>query len=194
MTSYSKKALKLAAEDVVFARIIAAPEPNEALQNLKNYMWLKKTEKFVTSAWVPAALDAREGIFKEPTAYSSDEIEKEEITEVQNYFRRFNLYSDLLAGVSDKPFTDYLYDITVEDFRSLLQDKRGMDAAREIQILYQDGVLASDLGGSQLHRYMEQLGLPYIPTVNHLNTARRGEIKKGRYNMANSRAKGEKYL
>lgn len=194
MTSYNKKALKLAAEDAIFARILAAPEPNEALQKLKNYMWLKKTEKFVTYAWVLAAIDAREGLFKEVTDYSSDEIEKEEIAEVQNYFRRFNLYSDLLSGVCEKPFSDYLYDITVEDFRMLIQDKRGMDAAREIQLLYQEGVLASDLGGSQLHRYMEQLGLPYIPTVNHLNTARRGEIPKARYNMAKSHAKNEPFI
>ncbi|MDE6340209.1 MAG: hypothetical protein K2K97_10560, partial [Muribaculaceae bacterium] len=79
-----------------------------------------------------------------------------------------------------KPFSDYLYGITIEDFRVLMKDLTGMDSAREIQRLYKEGVLADDLGGSQLHRYMERLGLPYIPTINHLNSAKRGEIPRGR--------------
>ena len=69
-----------------------------------------------------------------------------------------------------------------------------MDAAREIQILYRNQTLSDDLGGSQLYRYMEQLGLPYIPTINHLNAARRGEISKGRYNMKKSREVEERYI
>ena len=193
MNTYSNKAFEKASEDVVFARILTAPEPEKALRKLSNHLWIKKTEKFITSVWVLSAIDAKNGIFKDPRDYSNDSIELEEIEAVQNHFRRFNEYADLLARNSEKPFTDYLYGISVEDFRALLQHKRGMDAAREIQSLYKEGILAEDLGGSQLHRYMEQMGLPYIPTVNHLNAARRGEITKGRYNMTKSRAKEEKY-
>ena len=194
MNTYSKRAIEKASADVVFARILTSPDPDNALRKMANCIWLKKTEKFVTSAWVMAAIDAKNGIFKDAETYSADEIELDEIKSVQSHFRKFNEYADLLSGTDGKPFSDYLYGITIEEFRELLQDKRGMDAAREIQLLYRDGTLASDLGGSQLHRYMEQLGLPYIPTVNHLNTARRGEIPKGRYNMIKSRANDERYL
>lgn len=194
MTTYNKRVLERAKTDVVFARIFVAPDPSKALKKLEHYMWLKITERLATNAWVIPALDAREGLFRHPTAYSSDAVEIEEIEKVQNHIRKFSEYADLLAGASEAPFTDYLNGISVEDFRCLLICKRGMDAAREIQSLYKEGTLAQDLGGSKLHRYMEQLGLPYIPTVNHLNAARRGEITKAKYNMANSRAKDEKYF
>lgn len=192
MTSYNKRALEFAKGDVVFARILVAPDPVKALKRLEHQMWLQTTEYLLTSAWVIPALDAREGVNKTPFEYSDDPLEIEEIERIQNLVRKFKEYSDLLAGTSDRPFTDYLNGITVEDFRCLMTGKRGMDAAREIQLLYKKGALAPDLGGSQLHRYMEQLDLPYIPTVNHLNAARRCEITNGRYNMAKSRAKEEK--
>lgn len=194
MNTCAKNAIEKATSDMVFARILTAPEPGKAMRKLSNYLWIQKTAKLVSSVWVQAAIDAKNGIFKDSHHYSNERIELEEIEVVQNHFRRFNEYADLLAGISEKPFSDYLYGISVEDFRALLQHKRGMDAAREIQLLYKKGALAEDLGGSQLHRYMEQMGLPYIPTINHLNAARRGEITKGRYNMTKSRAKQEKLL
>lgn len=194
MTKHKKLAIERAKTDVVFARILAAPDPIKALKKLEHYMWLNMTDRLATYAWVIPALDVREGVVKDPSEYSTDPIEIEEIERVQNHIRKFNEYADLLAGSSEKPFTDYLNGITVEDFRCMLVDKRGMDASRKIQYLYQDQALSTDLGGSELHRYMEQLGLPYIPTVNHLNMARRGQISKGRYNMTKSREKEEKYL
>lgn len=194
MTAHNKRALERAKTDVVFARIFVAADAPKALKSLEHKMWINMTEQCATDAWVIPALDARDGVFKCPTDYSDDPIEVEEIEKIQSHIRRFNEYAELLVGTREKPFTDYLDGITVEGFCSLLVDKRGMDAAREIQYLYQVHALADDLGGSQLHRYMEQLGLPYVPTVNHLNAARRGEIAKGRYNMRKSRANEERLL
>lgn len=194
MTVHNKRALERAKTDVVFARILTALDPIKAMNKQDRYEWFAITKRFVTTAWVIPAIDAREGRFNNPSCYSSDPLELDEIEKVQTHIRRFNEYADLLAGTSERPFTDYLNGITVEDFRSLLVDKRGMDAAREIQFLYKNQILSEDLGGSLLYRYMEQLGLPYIPTINHLNAARRGEISKGRYNMKRSRETDEQYL
>lgn len=194
MTVHNKRTLERAKTDVVFARILTALDPIKAMNKQDRYEWFAITKRFVTTAWVIPAIDAREGRFNNPSCYSSDPLELDEIEKVQTHIRRFNEYADLLAGTSERPFTDYLNGITVEDFRSLLVDKRGMDAAREIQFLYKNQILSEDLGGSLLYRYMEQLGLPYIPTINHLNAARRGEISKGRYNMKKSREKDERYL
>ena len=194
MTVHNKRALERAKTDVVFARILTALDPIKAMNKQDRYEWFAITKRFVTTAWVIPAIDAREGRFNNPSCYSNDPLELDEIEKVQTHIRRFNEYADLLAGTSERPFTDYLNGITVEDFRSLLVDKRGMDAAREIQFLYKNQILSEDLGGSLLYRYMEQLGLPYIPTINHLNAARRGEISKGRYNMKKSREKDERYL
>lgn len=193
MTVYNKRALERAKVDAVFARILTAIEPIKAMNRQDRYEWFGITKRFITTAWVIPALDAREGRFNNPSDYSTDHLELEEIEKAQNHIRRFNEYADLLAGTSEKPFTDYLNGITVEDFRCLLVDKRGMEAAREIQLLYKTQTLSDDLGGSQLHRYMEQIGLPYIPTINHLNAARRGEISRGRYNMKKSREVEERY-
>lgn len=193
-TSYERRAMELVSIDPYFRRIYAALEPIKAMRKLQNYIWFNMTEKFIGDAWVFAAIDAKNGIFNEPVTYSKDEIEVEEIQRVQDYFRRFNLYAELLSCSGDTPFSNYLKGISVEDFRMLLKDLRGMDAAREIQRLYKEEVIDMDLGGSKLHVFMEQLGLPYIPTVNHLNAARRGEISKGRYNISKSRARDEKYL
>ena len=194
MNTYSKKAFDKAVSDVVFARIFTALDPEKALLKLSNYLWLKKTAKFVTTTWVYAAIDAKNGIFKDPKEYTSDPIELEEIEVVQKHFNRFNEYADLLAGTSESPFSDYLNGISIEDFRILVQDLRGNDAAREIQRLYKEGVISYDLGGSQLHRYMEQLGLKYIPTVSKLNEARRSEIPNRGYDMTKSRGRDEKFL
>lgn len=194
MTLHNKRALECAKVDAVFARILTALEPIKAMNKQERYEWSGITKRFITTAWVIPALDAREGRFNTPSDYSCDPLEQGEIEKVQNHIRRFNEYADLLAGTREKPFTDYLNGITVEDFRCLLVNKRGMDAAREIQILYRNQTLSDDLGGSQLYRYMEQLGLPYIPTINHLNAARRGEISKGRYNMKKSREVEERYI
>ena len=194
MTVHNKRALERAKTDVVFARILTALDPIKAMNKQDRYEWFAITKRFVTTAWVIPAIDAREGRFNNPSCYSNDPLELDEIEKVQTHIRRFNEYADLLAGTSERPFTDYLNGITVEDFRSLLVDKRGMDAAREIQFLYKNQILSEDLGGSLLYRYMEQLGLLYIPTINHLNAARRGEISKGRYKMKRSREKDEQYL
>lgn len=194
MTVHNKRALERAKVDAVFARILTAIEPIKAMNRQDRYEWFGITKRFITTAWVIPALDAREGRFNSPSDYSTDHLELEEIEKAQNHIRRFNEYADLLAGTSEKPFTDYLNGITVEDFRCLLVDKRGMEAAREIQLLYKNQTLSDDLGGSQLHRYMEQIGLPYIPTINHLNAARRGEISRGRYNMKKSREVEERYI
>lgn len=194
MTVHNKRALERAKVDAVFARILTAVEPIKEMNRQDRYEWFGITKRFITTAWVIPALDAREGRFNNPSDYSTDHLELEEIEKAQNHIRRFNEYADLLAGTSEKPFTDYLNGITVEDFRCLLVDKRGMEAAREIQLLYKNQTLSDDLGGSQLHRYMEQIGLPYIPTINHLNAARRGEISRGRYNMKKSREVEERYI
>lgn len=180
--------------DPFFARIYTAPDPQKALRKLQNHMWLQKTDKFIGNSWPLAAIDAKNGVFKNPADYTNVEIEIEEIAIVQDFFRCFNKYADLLSCTGKNPFSDYLYGISVEDFRMLLKDQRGMDAAREIQRLYKEGILSNDLGGTKLHSFMEELGLPYIPTVNHLNAAKRGEISKGRYNMSKSRARDEKFL
>lgn len=194
MKNISRRALELAHKDPLFARIITSPDPLETKKYYEKVLWIRKTGKFATDAWVLAAIDAKNGIFKNPATYSDDEVAIAEIMVVQEHFRRFNEYTEILSFTGDDPFSGYLNGITVEEFRILLKDLRGMDAAREIQRLYKDGIIDNDLGGSRLHGFMEQLGLPYIPTVNHLNAARRGEISKGRYNMTKSRARDEKYL
>lgn len=193
-TSYERRAMELIPVDIDFRRIYAALEPNEVMGRLQNDIWLNMTKKFVGNAWAFAAIDAKNGIFKEPEKYSTDNVEIEEIIAVQKHIRRFNEYAELLLCTGQESLHGYLSGITVQDFRNKLKDLRGMDAAREIQRLYKEGIIDDDLGGSKLHAFMEQLGLPYIPTVNHLNAARRGEISKGRYNMSKSRAKDEKYL
>lgn len=186
--------MELARKDPLFARIITAPDPFETKKYFDKYLWIRKTNKFATVAWIKAAIDAKNGIFRDPTAYSEDEMEIEEIIEVQEHFRRFNEYTGILAGIGDDPFSNYLNGITEDEFKNLLKDLRGMDAAREIQRLYKEEIIDNDLGGSKLHRFMEQLGMPYIPTVNHLNSARRGEVPIGRYNMAKSRARDDRYI
>lgn len=193
-TSYERRIMELVMRDPIFARIYTAPDSQKALRKLQGNIWLQKTEKFIGSSWPLAAIDAKNGIYKNPADYTMDEIEVEEITTVQVFYRRFNEYADLLSGTGNNPFSYYLYGISIEDFRMLLKDLRGMDAAREIQRLYKEGILSDDLGGTKLHSFMEELGLPYIPTVNHLNAAKRGEISKGRYNMSKSRASDEKFL
>lgn len=179
---------------MVFARILTAFDSQKALGEQANADWRQLTNKFVTSAWIAAAIDSKNGSFKNPDHYASNETERDEVIAVQNHFLKYNEYSILLAGSSEAPFSDYLNDISVEDFCNLMQDLRGNDAAREIQRLYKGGVIADDLGGSQLYRYMEQLGLKYIPTVSKLNEARRGEIPKRRYNMTKSRGRDEKFM
>ncbi len=187
MTRHNENAKERALRDPIFARIFLAPDPKKALLNQQEYMWCHLTKRLATTVWVIPAMDAREGNFKDPSLYSTDPTEMEEIEKVQNHFRRFSEYRAMLAGIGEKPFTDYLNGLSVEGFIQLMQPLRGMDAARAIQKLYKDGILDEDLGGSQLHRFMEELGLPYIPTVNHLNAARRGEVSKGRYNMSKKR-------
>lgn len=194
MKTIGRRALELARKDPLFARIITAQDPLETKKHFEKSLWIRKTGKFATDTWVLAAIDAKNGNFKNPTSYSDDEVEIEEIIVVQEHFRRFNEYTEILSGTGDDPFSGYLNGITVEEFRILLKDLRGMDAAREIQRLYKEELIDNDLGGSKLHGFMEQLGLPYIPTVNHLNAAKRGEVSKGRYNMTKSRIRDEKYL
>ncbi|MDE6335269.1 MAG: hypothetical protein K2L34_01745 [Muribaculaceae bacterium] len=194
MNSYSKKAFDKAASDVVFARILTAFDPQKALGEQANADWRHLTENFVTSAWISAAIDYKNGNFKNPDHYASNETERDEVIAVQNHFQKYSEYAILLAGVGEVPFSDYLNGISMEDFRGLMQNLRGNDAAREIQRLYKEGVIADDLGGSQLHRYMKQLGLKYIPTVSKLNEARRGEISKKGYDMTKSRGRDEKFL
>lgn len=193
MTMHQKRAIERAKTDVVFARILASPDPIKSLDMQNRDEWFITTERFVTTAWITPALDARTGIFNAPSDYSSDPTEIEEIEKAQNLIRKFSEYADLLAGTNEKPFTDYLNGITVEDFRYQMAGKKGMEVAREIQRLYQNQILSDDLGGTQLYRYMKELGFSYIPTVNHLNEARRGEIPKGRYNMSKSRRRNEKF-
>ena len=194
MNSYSKKAFDKAASDVVFARILTAFDPSNALGEQANSDWRHLTEKFVTLAWIAAAIDSKNGNFKDPDHYASNETERDEVIAVQNHIRKYNEYAILLSGAGESPFSDYLNDISVEDFCELMQDLRGNDAAREIQRLYKEGFIAKDLGGSLLHRYMEQLGLRYIPTISKLNEARRDEIPKRGYDMAKSRGRDEKFL
>ena len=194
MNTYSKKAFDKAASDVVFARILTAFDPSKALGEQANSDWRHLTEKFVTPAWIAAAVDSKNGVFKDPGFYTSNEIERDEVIAVQNHIRKYNEYTILLSGAGESPFSDYLNDISVEDFCELMQDLRGNDAAREIQRLYKEGIIAKDLGGSLLHRYMEQLGLRYIPTISKLNEARRGEIPKRGYDMTKSRGRDEKFL
>lgn len=189
-----KKLLEIAALDVEFARILTAPDSALALRERANTAWLQLNEGLVTSAWISAALDSKKGIFKDPSHYASNETERDEVIAVQNHFRKYNEYAIILSGTSESPFSDYLNDISVEDFCKLMQNLRGNDAAREIQRLYKEGLIEDDLGGSQLHRYMEQLGLKYIPTVSKLNEARRGEIPKRGYDMTKSRGRDEKFL
>lgn len=194
MNMCNNKAIELAATDVVFARILTSPEPLKAMRRLQLNMWLQMTDKFVSEVWVYAAIDAKEGIFKPPMSYTTDIHEQEEINHIHKHFKRFNQYADMLSRCKEKPFSDYLNGISVADFRTLLQHLRGMDAAREIQALYMESAIDHDLGGSQLHRYMVELELPYVPTVNHLNAARRGEISKGRYDMSRSRSKNKQFM
>lgn len=194
MTSYKTAAMRLADEDMVFAIIYGAPNPLDTLRKLAVRKWDELTSHFVTHDWVRAALYAKKGIYKSPTAFTQSPDGIEEIKEVQSYYRKFNEYASLLSSTGEKPLSDYLNGISVEDFRTTLLPLRGMDAARAIQKMYESGTLDSDLGGTQLHRYMEQLELPYIPTVSHLNSAKRNEITEARYNMTKSRDKNEKFL
>lgn len=186
MTVHNKKAIERAKQDPLFARILLASDPKRALDKQQEYMWIHLTEQLTTTAWVIPAMDIRAGKFKDPSDYSDNPNEIKEIETVQDFFRRYSEYASLLAGTGVKPFTDYLNGMSVVEFIQLLQPLTGMDAARAIQKLYKERILDDDLGGSQLHRYMEELGLPYIPTVNHLNAARRGEISKGRGNKNKS--------
>lgn len=192
-TIYNKRAIKLANEDIVFASIITAANPTKALDAFQEKSWMLLTASFQTTAWFTAAMDMKRGIFKMPEAYSDDPTEISEIKSVQEHTQKFAEYSALITGNGADPLSDYLYGITIEEFRNLMVNLRGLDAAREIQRLYKDGALAHDLGGSKLHRFMEQLNLPYIPSVNQLNNARRGEINPARYNMEKSRTRRRIY-
>lgn len=194
MTTHNQKAIELASIDRVFAQIFMASNPQDVLRELETQSWLEITGHMTGCKWIVAALDAKQGKDKAPTAYSLDPDEVREVEMVLNHYRRFEKYSTLLISSGAKPLTDYLVGITPMDLRDLLRNLRGMDAAREIQRLYKEGAIDDDLGGSQLHRYLKSLGLKYIPTINHLNAARRGEISKGRYNMAKSRKQNEKLL
>ena len=194
MNSYSKTAFDKAASDKVFAQILTAFDPQKALGEQANADWRYLTEKFVTSAWIAAAIDSKNGSFKNPDYYASNETERDEVVAVQNHFEKYSEYAILLAGTGDTPFSDYLNGISVEDFCNIMQDLRGNDAAREIQRLYKEGVLSYDLGGSDLHSYMKQLRFKYIPSISKLNEAKRGAIPKRRYNMTKSRSRDEKYL
>lgn len=189
MTNHYRRAIELASVDKVFAQILTSVNPEKVLQEVEARVWLNLTNDMNGKLWPLAAIDAKQGIKKRPMDYSNDLSEVAEIEVVQSHFSRFGGYAAILAGAGEDPFTNYLYGINAEDFRALLKDKQGMDMAREIQSLYKEGIIAADLGGSKLHRYMEQLSLSYIPTVNHLNAARRGEITEGRYNMTKSRMK-----
>jgi hypothetical protein len=186
-----KKPKELAKQDPIFAKIYFSPNPRNTCDRLLEKIWLNIVAKFIGNAWIFAAIDESENIHKDPSKYTTDAGEIEEVTKVQAYFNRRRLYYNTLANCGEKPFSDYLYNISVDDFRALMSNLRGMDAAREIQNLYKEGILAPDLGGTQLHRFMEQLNLPYIPTVNHLNEAKRGEIPTPKYDMRKSRMRSE---
>lgn len=186
-----KNVKELIKQDPIFAYICISPNPKAACRRFLEKLWVSTTGKNVGEAWIYAALDEKNGIIKDPSVYSTDEAEIEEVRKVHEFFNRSRLYYNTLASCCNKPFSDYLYNITVDDFRALMSNLRGMDAAREIQNLYKEGILAPDLGGSLLHRFMEQLNLPYIPTVNHLNEAKRGEIPAPKYDMKKSRMRSE---
>lgn len=194
MNRNNKKAIERATVDLEFARILTASDPENALRELQTSKWLRLTQEFVTSAWISSAIDAQNGIFKVPASYASNDIELREVLVVQDHFRKYNEYATLLAGASETPFSYYLNGMTVAEFRERMQSLRGNDVAREIQRLYKEHIIVDDLGGSQLHRYMEQLGLKSVPSISKLNEAKRGVIPKGRYNMAKSRGNDEKYL
>lgn len=193
MTIHHKKAETLAKEDHLFTRIFAAKVPVATLTALESAEWLDLTSEMTSYEWVMAAIDCKSGIFKTPDSYSPNTESQKEISLIQDHYRRFNHYAAIIAGLGENPFTDYLNGITVNEFIDCMRNLRGMDAAREVQYLFQEGKIDHDLGGSQLHRYMEDLSLPYIPTINHLNAARRGEDPQANYDMTKSRKRNEKY-
>lgn len=175
-------------QDKTLARILLSSNPLHSLSSIEHEEWLSLTEDLKGEAWKQFALDYRNGKHRHWVHYSKDEVELEELRVVYEHLEKFSNYRQIMTVGCESPFSDYLSNnISVEDFYDLMRPLRGMDAAREIQRLYKEGVISSDLGGTKLHAYMENLGLPFIPTVNHLNEARRGEIPAPRYNMSKSR-------
>ncbi len=183
MLKFSKEQL----QDRTFARIVLAPNPESAIDKIQDDEWLLLTGSFVGVAWIMCAHDYRNGVSQPPKTYSTKTEDLAEIEAIQEHLRKYDKYRQLIVGAGKPSFCSYLHGITLEEFCDLMRPLRGMDAARKIQHLYREGIIDHGLGGTQLYTYMEELGLPHVPTINHLNEARRGETPASRYDMSKSR-------
>lgn len=168
--------ISLAKQDSTFAMIATALDPFAKLKVLYDIQWEEMVIKFQGEKWVEYAINMRAGIHKPIESYSSDPKELSEMGLIRAFNNRFNNYRLMLTSKKGESLAAYLNGISIENFMAELSGLEGNDAARKIQELYKEGKISMLLGGTQLHRFMEDLGMRYIPNVSKLNSARKGDI------------------
>lgn len=168
----------LAKQDTTFAMIATALNPFAKLKEIHDIQWEDMVIKFQGEKWIEYAINMRAGILKPIESYSSDPKELSELGLIRAFNNRFNNYRMMLVSKKGESLSSYLNDISIEEFMANLNGLEGNNAARKIQELYKTGKISMDLGGTQLYRFMEDLGMAYIPKVSKLNAARKGDIPK----------------
>lgn len=168
--------ISLAKEDSTFAIIVTASDPTAKLRDVYNHQWASLVSSFKGEKWIEYAINMRADIYKPIEAYSSDPNETQELRQIQAFNNRFNYYRLLLASKNGDSLSSYLNGISIEEFKAALSGLEGNDFARKLQMMYKEGSISQELGGTLLHRFLEGLGFAYIPNVSKLNSARKGDI------------------